>query len=79
LKPYGKNIGDTLDANEMGRIKGLIESADVMGAPLKRKIKNFSGVLLLAINYGVVGFGKALCCWISHKPKETFHAYLISD
>jgi len=62
LKLYGKNIGDTLDANEMGRIKGVIESADVMGVPLKRKIRNFSGVLLLAINYGVVGFGKALCC-----------------
>jgi hypothetical protein len=40
------------------------------------------GVMIIGwglINYRIVGFGKTHCCWISHKPKETFHAYLISD
>ena len=63
----------------MGRIKGLIESADVSEAPLTRKIRNFGGVLLWVIIYGVVGFGKTRCYCISHKPKESFHANVISD
>ncbi len=39
-------IGDT---TEMGRIKGLIESADVLETPLTKKIRNFSWVLLWVI------------------------------
>ena len=39
-------IGDT---TEIGRIKELIQSADVLETPLTRKIRNFSGVLLWVI------------------------------
>jgi Ca2+-transporting ATPase len=39
----------TGDATEMGRIKELIESADVLDTPLAQKIRHFSGVLLWVI------------------------------
>ena len=39
----------TGDTTEMGRIKGLIESADVLETPLTRKIRYFSGMLLWII------------------------------
>ncbi len=39
-------VGDT---TEIGKIKRLIESADVLETPLTRKIRNFSGVLLWTI------------------------------
>ena len=39
----------TGDATEMGRIKELIESADVLDTPLTQKIRHFSGVLLWVI------------------------------
>ena len=39
-------IGDT---TEIGRIKELIESAEVLDTPLTKKIKHFSGVLLWVI------------------------------
>ena len=39
----------TGDVTEMGRIKGLIESADVLETPLSQKIRNFSGRLLWVI------------------------------
>jgi cation-transporting ATPase F len=52
LVTAGQGLGvvvATGDATEMGRIKGLIESADVLETPLTRKIRNFSGVLLWVI------------------------------
>jgi Ca2+-transporting ATPase len=39
----------TGDATEMGRIKELIESADVLDTPLAQKIRHFSGMLLWVI------------------------------
>ena len=39
----------TGDATEMGRIKELIESAEVLDTPLTQKIRHFSGVLLWVI------------------------------
>ncbi len=52
LVTAGRGLGvvvATGDATEMGRIKELIESADVLETPLTRKIRNFSGVLLWVI------------------------------
>ena len=52
LVTAGQGLGvvvATGDATEMGRIKGLIESADMLETPLTRKIRNFSGVLLWVI------------------------------
>ena len=52
LVTAGQGLGvvvATGDATEMGRIKELIESADVLETPLTRKIRNFSGVLLWVI------------------------------
>jgi len=52
LVTAGQGLGvvvATGEATEMGRIKELIESADVLETPLTKKIRNFSGVLLWVI------------------------------
>ena len=52
LVSAGRGLGVVLaigDATEIGQIKGLMVSADVLETPLARKIKHFSGVLLWMI------------------------------
>lgn len=52
LVTYGQGIGvvvATGDRTEIGRIKDLMVSADVLATPLTRKISHFSGILLWVI------------------------------
>ncbi len=52
LVTAGRGLGVVVasgDTTEIGRIKELIESAEVLDTPLTKKIRNFSGVLLWVI------------------------------
>ncbi len=52
LVTTGRGLGVVVaigDATEIGQIKGLLESADVLETPLTKKITYFSGVLLWVI------------------------------
>ncbi|MBL8999748.1 MAG: HAD-IC family P-type ATPase [Phycisphaerae bacterium] len=63
----------TADATEVGRISGLISSADEIATPLTRKIASFSRVLLwLILAVAMLAFMVGLMR--GHPPREMFKA-----
>ncbi len=76
LVTYGKGEGvvfATGDRTEMGRIAGMIDTADQLQTPLTKKIASFSKLLLYVI-LGLAAFTCAIGFWRGQPWEELFMA-----